>query len=73
MMKTIEETELERALQKVRNGHDPVRVAEEMAHRISQKILDCFVRELHKEKDYSEDIRKSREHYEKTHPKDRRY
>ena len=72
-MKTVEETELERALQKVRNGYDPGMVAEEMAHRISQKILDCFVRELHKEKDYSEDIRKSREHYEKTHPKDRRY
>jgi glutamyl-tRNA reductase len=72
-MKTVEETELERALQKVRNGHDSGQVAEEMAHRISQKILDCFLRELQKEKDYSEEVRKSREHYEKTHPKDRWY
>jgi glutamyl-tRNA reductase len=64
--------ELERALRKVRNGDDPSIVAEEMAHRITQKFLHPILKELTKENDHAEEVQQSRELYEKTHPKGKR-
>jgi glutamyl-tRNA reductase len=59
--------ELERALRKVRNGDDPSIVAEEMAHRITQKFLHPILKELTKEKDYSDLVQSSKAEYKKNY------
>jgi glutamyl-tRNA reductase len=59
--------ELERALRKVRNGDDPSMVAEEMAHRITQKILYLAIRKLIELKDYSDLVQSSKLEYQKNY------
>lgn len=66
-MKTVEETELERALQKVRNGYDPSMVAEEMAHRITQKILHPVIKKLTEPEDYSDLVESYKLEYQKNY------
>ena len=66
-MKTVEETELERALQKVRNGYDPSMVAEEMAHRITQKILHLVIKKLTEPEDYSDLVESYKLEYQKNY------
>lgn len=66
-MKTVEETELERALQKVRNGHDPGQVAEEMAYRITQKILHPVIKKLTEPEDYSDLVKSYKLEYQKNY------
>lgn len=66
-MRSIEEFELERALQKVKNGYDPSMVAEEMAHRITQKILHPVIKKLTEPEDYSDLVESSKLEYKKNY------
>lgn len=66
-MKSIEEFELARALQKVRKGYDPSMIAEEMAHRITQKILHPVIKKLTEPEDYSDLVESSKLEYQKNY------
>lgn len=56
------EEELDRALRRVRNGIDPNVAAEEMANRITKKILHPIIKSLKETPDF--DISASRREYE---------
>lgn len=56
------EEELDRALRRVRNGIDPNIAAEEMANRITKKILHPIIKSLKETPDF--DVSASRREYE---------
>lgn len=56
------EEELDRALRRVKNGLDPNIAAEEMANRITKKILHPIIKSLKETPDF--DVSASRKEYE---------
>jgi len=64
------EEELDRALRRVKNGLDPNIAAEEMANRITKKILHPIIKSLKETPDF--DISASRREYEEYYIKKNR-
>jgi glutamyl-tRNA reductase len=64
------EEELDRALRRVKNGLDPNIAAEEMANRITKKILHPIIKSLKETPDF--DVSASRREYEEYYIKKNR-
>lgn len=66
-MSNLIDSELDRILRKVKNGLDPEDAAEELARRITKKILHPIICELKKPQEY--DIEKDKREYEENYIK----